>query len=330
MFHVMLSYPLFGEGMRILENKTDLFVSNDGDLKPYLEQLGKADAFITRNVHPTKDILDRCPSLKIIGIPGSGYQNYDVEDLTRRGIALLYCPNMNSLAVAEHAVGLAYALLKWIPYDDEEVKKGNYGVRNRFNHGMLSGKTAGIAGFGHIGQLTAKLFAANGCEIVIYDPFRTEEDAKKLGYGYAKTLTELAERSDILSLHMPSLPTTYHIFNEEVFSAMKKGSYFVNCARGSVVDEKALYKALEDGTVAAAGLDVMEKEPFDMDNPLVHLRNVIVTPHVAGVTKESSEAIHEKIVVTSLELLEGNEVRNIVNPDALKHPKWQGIFGGEK
>ncbi len=330
MHKVMLSYPLFGAGMELLRKETDLFVSNDGDLRPYLDRLQKADAFITRNVHPTKDILDNCPSLKIIGIPGSGYQNYDVDDLTKRGIALLYCPNMNSAAVAEHAVGLAYSLLKWIPSDDAEVKKGNYGVRNRFNHAMLSGKTAGIAGFGHIGQLTADLFHKNGCEVVIYDPFRTKEDAEKLGYGYAETLEELASRSDLLSLHMPSLASTYHIFNRDVFGAMKKGSYFINCARGSVVDEEALYEALTDGTLAAAGLDVMEKEPFDMDNPLTKLPNVILTPHVAGVTKESSEAIHLKIAKTSLELLDGVKVENIVNPDALVHPKWNGLYGGKK
>ncbi len=323
---VMLSYPLFGEGMKLLQRETDLFVSDDGDLDPYLDHLAQADAFITRNVHPTKDMLENCSSLKIIGIPGSGYQNYDTEYLTEHGIALLYCPNMNSMAVAEHAVGLAYSLLKWIPYDNDEVKKGNYGVRNRFNHGMLKGRTAGIAGFGHIGQLTADLFAKNGCKVVIYDPYRTKEDAERYGYGYAEDLKDLVSRSDILSLHMPSLASTYHIFNKEVFSVMKKGSYFINCARGSVVDEDALYEALCDGTVAAAGLDVLEKEPFDLNSLLTQLPNVVLTPHVAGVTKESSEEIHRKIAETSLQLLDGVKVENIVNPDALKHPKWKGIF----
>ena len=126
MYRVMLSYPLFGSGMRRLEQETDLFVTGCGELAPYEAQFLQADAFITRNVHPDKALIAKTTKLKVIGIPGVGYQGYDLEDLTNRGIALVYCPGMNGRSVAEHAMGLVYALTKQIVRDDREGKAGNY------------------------------------------------------------------------------------------------------------------------------------------------------------------------------------------------------------
>lgn len=323
MYNIMLSYPLFGEGMEILRSGTELFVSNSGDLRPFLDQLRRADAFITRNVHPSTEILETCPNLKIIGIPGVGYQSYDMDYLNRQGIALVYCPGMNLRSVAEHAVGLAYALTKWIPRDDREVKNGNYGIRNAFDHLELQGCTAGIVGFGAIGRETARLFQANGMEVCIYDPFATPEGAAALGCRYCGTLEELLGQAQILSLHMPSLPSTYHMFDSKAFDAMREGVYFINCARGSVVDEAALYEALKCGKVAAAALDVMEIEPFDLASPLLSLPNVIVTPHVGGVTAQAAERTHALVVRSVLSLLDGIPVENVANPEALKHPRWQ-------
>lgn len=322
MHNIMLSYPLFGKGMEILEGETELFVSNSGDLTPYMDELRAADAFITRNVHPTTEMLETCPNLKIIGIPGVGYQSYDMDYLNDRGIAVVYCPAMNLRAVAEHAMAMAYALTKWIPRDDREIRKGNYGIRNAFDHMELLGCAVGVAGFGAIGRETARLFRANGMDVYIYDPYATEEVAAQLGCHYCATLEELLPRVQILSLHMPSLSTTYHMFDEKAFSAMRDGVYFINCARGSVVDETALCYALKRGKVAAAALDVMEKEPFDPENPLLSLPNVIVTPHVGGVTAQSAQRIHEKVVRSTLSLLDGIRVDNVANPEALRHPRW--------
>ena len=326
MHNIMLSYPLFGQGMDILRNETELFVSNSGDLIPYLHQLQKADAFITRNVHPTTEMLEHCPNLKIIGIPGVGYQSYDMDYLNRRGIAVVYCPGMNLRSVAEHAVGLAYAMTKWIPRDDREVKVGNYGIRNAFDHLELQGCTVGIAGFGAIGRETARLFQANGMNVCIYDPYATEESASALGCRYCATLEELLSQAQILSLHMPSLPSTHHMFDRKAFETMRDGVYFINCARGSVVDEIALYDALKSGKVAAAALDVMEKEPFDLTSPLLSLPNVIATPHVGGVTAQAAERTHELVVRSTLSLLDGRLVDNVANKEAFLHPRWQSLL----
>lgn len=325
MHKIMLSYPLFGEGMRTLQEQTDLFVSNDGVVEPYLSQLAEAEAFITRNVHPTTQQLDACPNLKIIGIPGVGYQSYDLDYLNSRGIAIVYCPGMNLRSVAEHAIGMAYALTKWIPRDSAEVKSGNYAVRNRFDHVELQGKTAGIAGFGAIGKETARLFRANGMKVEAYDPFVTKEAISAMGYTPCETLQELAAVSDILSLHMPSLPSTYHLFDSSVFNAAKDGMYFINCARGSVVDEAALYEALCSGKVAAAGLDVMEKEPFVIASKLLQHPHVIASPHVGGVTADAAERTHKLVVDSTLALLDGKRIPNVANPAALDHPNWKHL-----
>lgn len=326
MYRVMLSYPLFGSGMRRLEQETDLFVTGCGELAPYEAQFLQADAFITRNVHPDKALIAKTTKLKVIGIPGVGYQGYDLEDLTNCGIALVYCPGMNGRSVAEHAMGLVYALTKQIVRDDREVKAGNYAIRNAFDHMELSGARAGIAGFGQIGRETAKLFRGSGMEVWIYDPFAKPEQAQALGCRYCETLDELLENVKILSLHMPSLSTTYHMFSAKEFARMPKGSYLINCARGSVVDETALYEALESGQLAGAGLDVMEHEPFDVGNPLLRLSNVIFTPHVAGVTAQASERTHALVVDSTLSLLKGKAVSNLANPDVLKHPRWTEVL----
>lgn len=127
-------------------------------------------------------------------------------------------------------------------------------------------------------------------------------------------------------VHMPSLSTTYHMFSAKEFARMPKGSYLINCARGSVVDETALYEALESGQLAGAGLDVMEHEPFDVGNPLLQLSNVIFTPHVAGVTAQASERTHALVVDSTLSLLKGKAVSNLANPDVLKHPRWTEVL----
>ena len=325
MHRIMLSYPLFGKGMDILRNETDLFVSNSGDLEPFLGQLRRADAFITRNVHPTTAMLETCPDLKIIGIPGVGYQSYDMDYLNSRGIAVVYCPGMNLRSVAEHAMGLVYVLTKWISRDDSQVKGGNYWIRNAFDHLELQGCTAGIAGFGAIGRETARLFRANGMEVCVYDPSATPEGAAALDCRYCATLEEMLSQVQILSLHMPSLPSTYHMFDKKAFSAMQDGVYLINCARGSVVDEAALYEALTNGKVAGAALDVMEKEPFDLASPLLQLPNVICTPNVGGVTAQAAERTHELVVRSTLDLLNGHRVENVANPSALNHPLWHSL-----
>lgn len=325
MHHIMLSYPLFGTGMQILEQETDLFVSNDGQIAPYLPQLQQADAFITRNVHPTTEQLAQCPKLKIIGIPGVGYQSYDLDFLNDRGILLVYCPGTNLRSVAEHAVAMAYTLSKQLLQDDRQVRAGNYQIRNSFGHMELAGSPVGIVGFGQIGRETARLFCRNDLQVHVFDPFADRKEVEALGYLSHETLHGLLGQVRLVSLHMPSLPSTRHLLDREAFHAMCDGVLFINCARGSVVDEAALYDALSDGKVAAAALDVMEAEPFSLESPLLQHPNVLVTPHVAGVTQQAAARTHELVVRSTLSLLDGHLAGHIANPEALRHAKWSHL-----
>ena len=169
------------------------------------------------------------------------------------------------------------------------------------------------------------MFKNNECEICVYDPFVPSEKVEALGYSYCGDLNAFMAACDIVSLHMPSLDSTKHMFGREQFAAMKDGSYIINCARGSVVDEQALYDALVSGKLGGAGLDVMEKEPFDTESPLLKLPNVVVTPHVGGVTKQAANRTHKMVVETTLRLLDGHRIDNIANPKALEHPRWAGL-----
>ena len=180
MHKIMISYPLFGDAMTRLQNETDLFMSNSGQIEPFMEQLSQAEAFITRNVHPTTAQLERCPNLKIIGIPGVGYQSYDIDYLNKRGIAIVFCPGMNLRSVAEHALTMALTLNKNIVRDNHEVRNGNYGIRNSFDNHEILGRNVGIAGFGAIGRETAKLFKAIGFNVYVYDPFVNRELCRQL------------------------------------------------------------------------------------------------------------------------------------------------------
>lgn len=323
MHKVMLSYPLFGEGMDILEKETDLFVSNSGDIGPYIERLQWADAFITRNVFVNAEVMRQCPNLKVIGLPGVGYQSWDLDAMTEMGIAMVYCPGTNLRSVAEHAVAMALTIAKNIPYQNEQVKAGNYAVRNEFSSVELAGKRVGIVGFGNIGRETAKLFAALGTQIYVYDPYVDASQPRALGYTSVDALDDLLQSCDIVSLHMPSLPETRGMLGKAQFDVIKQGAFIVNCARGDVIDEAALYDALVRGRVAGAALDVMAKEPFDLHNPLVSLPNVVLTPHVAAVTKEAANRTYKLVVTSTLALLDGGRVENVANPKVFDHPRWR-------
>lgn len=286
----------------------------------------RRDAFITRNVHPDKALIAKTTKLKVIGIPGVGYQGYDLEDLTNRGIALVYCPGMNGRSVAEHAMGLVYALTKQIVRDDREVKAGNYAIRNAFDHMELSGARAGIAGFGQIGRETAKLFRGSGMEVWIYDPFAKPEQAQALGCRYCETLDELLENVKILSLHSRRCRRRTTCSLQRNLRGCRR-AHILSTARAAALWTKLhCTKALESGQLAGAGLDVMEHEPFDVGNPLLQLSNVIFTPHVAGVTAQASERTHALVVDSTLSLLKGKAVSNLANPDVLKHPRWTEVL----
>lgn len=321
---IVLSHPLYKPGMDILEKSGDtIIIPNDGNSDTILPQLKEADAFILRIGKIDRKAIEACPKLKVITRPGVGVDNVDVKAATERGIPVVICPAANTRSVAEHTIALIFAAAKNIVEYDNETRKDNFNIRNSYVAVEVFGKTLAVLGFGHIGKIVAELASAVGMKIIVYDPFISPSDIRNKGYAFADTIQDAVGKADFVSLHMPSLPETKHMINRAVFSLMKNTAYFINCARGDVVDEGDLYVALKDNHIAGAAVDVLEKEPMDAASPLMALGNFIVTPHSAGQTQEATEKIVTLAAEGTLSVLRGEKWANVCNPEVYETSQWQ-------
>ncbi len=231
------------------------------------------------------DVIDRAAlecadRLKVIARYGVGVDNVDLEACKEKGIIVTNTPGANTVSVAELALGLMLALMRHIPEGVESVRQGKW---PRLSGLSLEGKTVGILGLGAIGKQLARRLAGFDCRILAYDPCPNLEFAAANQVEFA-TLDEVIRNSDVVSLHMPLTPETRGMVNDDFLARMKKGSYLINTARGEVIDEMALLRALESGHLRGAGLDAFVVEPPDPANPLLHLPQVIATPHLGAQT----------------------------------------------
>ena len=229
-----------------------------------------------------REMLEGCDNLKVVTRFGVGTDNFDLKTMREMNLEVGVIANYN--AVAEFALTLMLNVLKNQQNYDPAVRQGLW---SRFPMRELSAKTVGLVGFGRIGRRLAELLSGFGVKVLAYDPYLNEQAAKERNVIPA-TLDELLAQSDIVSLHLPSTPETYHLINAESIAKMKDGAYLINTARGSLVDEQALYDALVSGKLSGAGLDVFEKEPVTADNPLFGLQNTVLAPHVAALTYETN------------------------------------------
>lgn len=267
-------------------------------------------------------LTDRMPNLKLVQAEGVGYNYFDVDALTRRGIPMCNNAGANAGAVAEHTVMLMLALLRRLREGDLRVRSGGQEqCKTAFiNDGFhcLSGCTVGLIGFGAIGKAVARLLAAFQCKIVYYDPFRAQPEVEEqLGVTYVP-LEELPTLCDIISPHMPVIPETTGMFDEAFLRAMKPTAYFVNTARGEVVNQQAMVKALEEGWIAGAAFDVYENEPATLDNPIFRLSErglskVLFTPHVAGCALEAIQQMHDNAWENVMRVFRGEQPLRVVN-----------------
>jgi len=245
----------------------------------------------------TREVIAAAKELRAIGRAGIGLDNIDLEAARERGIKVLNTPGATTISVAELTLGHMLALARQIPQATASLKAGKW-EKKRFMGTELHGKTLGIIGIGRIGREVAKRAAAFGMDLVAYDPYVREAEVRGLGVKLLP-LEDLLPYSDWITIHVPLTPETRHLLGEREFRMMKDGVRLINCARGGVVDEKALYEALVSGKVAGAALDVFEEEP-PKDNPLLELDNVIATPHLGASAKEgqvrSGVEIAEKVI----------------------------------
>jgi len=278
---VLVSDPIAEQGIEILKNAGFEVVQKTG-LSP--EELAKVipdfDGIIIRSATKvTKEVIDAANNLKVIGRAGIGLDNVDRDAAKERGVKVVNTPTATSISVAELALGMMFSAARRIPQASVSTKSSKW-EKKKFKGFELYGKKLGIIGIGRIGSEMAKRAKALGMEVIAYDPYVKTSD-----YANIVDLDTLLKESDYISLHIPKTSETEHILDKTAFDKMKKGVVIINCARGGVVDENALYDAINGEKVRIACIDVFESEPAK-DNKLFDLEQVIVTPHIGAQTKE--------------------------------------------
>lgn len=301
-------------GVEVLTSEPAFEVVVKPPLKPaeLAAELPGFDALIVRS--QTK--VDRAAiaagaRLKVIGRAGVGVDNVDVEAATERGVIVMNTPGGNTISTAEHAFSLMLAMARCIPQAHASMREGKWD-RKSFTGIELYNKTLGVIGLGRIGSEFARRAIAFGMRVLAHDPFTSLSRARSLQVEMVD-LDEIFARADVITVHMPLSDRTKGMVGREAFAKMKKGVRIINCARGGIVDERALADALREGKVAAAALDVYEQEPFPADHPLRAFPQVVMTPHLGASTAEAQESVGIEIAEAIRTFLLKGEVLNAVN-----------------
>lgn len=323
MYKILVSDALAEEGLRILTKEKEFQVDVDTKLTPQQlkEKIKDYDALIVRSgTKATKEIIDAGTRLKVIGRAGVGLDNVDADSASLRGIIVMNTPAGNTVSTTEHAMSLLLSLARSIPQANASLRQKKWD-RKSFMGIELYGKTLGIIGLGRIGGEVAKRAESFGMHAIAYDPFLSQDKAKQLEVTPV-TFKELLKRSDFLTIHTPLTDETKHMISDREFDMMKKGVRIINCARGGIIDERALEKAIKSGKVAGAALDVFEEEP-PLNSPLIDMPNVVSTPHLGASTEEAQVNVSVEIAQQVADALLGRGIRNAVNmpsvdPEAYK------------
>ncbi len=309
---VLVSDNLSPRGVKILE-KAGLDVDVRVGMTPQelKKEIGKYNALVVRSATKvTADIISAAKKLQVVGRAGSGLDNIDRTAATKQGIVVMNTPGGNTITTAEHTVSLLFSMARQTPQATASMKQGKW-EKKKFKGVELYSKVLGIIGLGNIGAHVAKMAQGVGMNIIAYDPFLNEEKAKELGVQ-AVGLDELFRKSDVITLHTPLTSETRSLINKESIAKMKKGVMIINSARGGIVDEAALFDALQSGKVAAAALDVFEQEPPE-NCPLLGLDNVIATPHLGAATQEAQDNVAIAVAEQIVDYLLKGTIRNAVN-----------------
>jgi D-3-phosphoglycerate dehydrogenase/(S)-sulfolactate dehydrogenase len=322
---VLVSDELSADGLAIMR-QAGLQVDVKVGLKPEeLERIiGDYDALAVRSATKVNaKLLERAARLKVVGRAGVGVDNVDLEAATRRGVVVMNTPGGSSTTVAELTLAHMLALARHVPQATASVKAGRW-EKQRFQGHELAGKTLGVVGIGNIGSIVVERCRAMKMRVIAYDPFISTEAAAKLGVTQV-TLDELWPQADVISIHVPLTEQTRNLVNAQTLGRMKKGALLVNCARGGLVDERALADALASGRLGGAALDVFEREPPPADHPLFTLDGFICTPHLGASTEEAQAAVAVAIAEQLAAYLTRGEVKNAVNLPTIPREVLEGI-----
>ena len=273
-----------------------------------LERWEGVDAILAGTEKYTKEMLKNAPaSLKVISRHGVGLESVDLDAAREQGITVCNTPGANADAVAEAAMGLILSVLRKIPLSDHYVRSNNW---KRSEGRLIKGQTVGVIGMGNIGKGVIRRCQGFGAKFMAYDPYFDKAFAAEYGVTPAG-IEDVLKNADIVTLHLPSTPETYHIINAETLAMMKPGTVLINTARGELVDEAALYEALKSGHLGGAGLDVYSSEPI-YNSPLFELDNIVVTPHMAGNTSDTTMNMGMWALENAMKVVTGQEGAVIV------------------
>lgn len=320
---IVISHRLHDAGMKVLEDAdANVVITNSGEPKDMLAELRDADGVIIRIGSIDRATMEECPNLKAIGRPGVGVDDVDVTAATELGIPVVIAPGANTRSVAEHAMAMMFACAKDLIRSDREMRKGNFAIRSSYKAYELRGRTLGLIGSGAIGSVLAEMAAGIGMKVLVYDPYVPAERIEARGYGYRTEMEDILREADVVSIHTPLTEATRNMIGEAQLRMMKSDGILINCARGGIVDEVALGRALDENWIHSAGTDVVVHEPIDPNDPIFAHDNIVVSPHMAGQTREAAAGVATLAAEGVLAVIRGEKWDKVCNPKAYEHARW--------
>ncbi|MCS7136071.1 MAG: C-terminal binding protein [Nitrososphaerota archaeon] len=312
--------PFIEEEWKILEKHANVRLAKGTAEDDLLAEVKDVDVMLVVYAKITKRIIESAPRLKGIVRYGIGVDNVDIRAATEMGVYVANVPDYCIGTVAEHTFALLLALTRKIILADRIVRSAGWKIWTQQPTELmgndLEGKVLGLIGMGNIGSAVAIRAKAFGMKVIAYDPYLEKDKARSLDAELVD-LDTLLKNSDFVSIHVPLTPETRGMIGEQELRKMKRTAYLINTSRGPIVRESALYKALKDGWIAGAALDVYEKEPPDRDNPLFRLDNVVLTPHIAWYTEEALKRLKRSVAEEAIRILNGMPPKSLVNKDVL-------------
>jgi D-3-phosphoglycerate dehydrogenase len=315
---VLITDKMAKEAIQLIEDAGhEVTYDEEMDGDTLLKEIPNYDGLMVRG--RTKVVTDivnagKSGNLKVIGRAGVGVDNVDIKTAAKNDIKVVNAPTGSTQSVAELAISHMLALIRYIPKSDSSMKKGEW-LKKQLKGTELFGKTVGLIGSGNISQHVAKCAKGFGMKVLVYSPHCTDEKAKKMGATRVE-LDDLLKNSDFVSIHIPHTEKSHYLLNYEKLTMMKNSAYLINCSRGGVVEDEALYKILSEGKIAGAGIDVFEKEP-PTRSKLLKLDNAILTPHLGANTKEAQIRAGTDCAAEILKVLNGKEPTHWVNKNLM-------------
>ena len=317
---VLVIQPLHPAGMEMLRARDDIEIIECDSLDENIiaEAAKDVHAMTVRGATITRRIMSQAPDLMVVSRHGVGYDAVDLVTLNERNIPLCIAIHSNMISVAEQAMALLLGLAKDVFYYDEVTRTDDWSARFPTRAVDLDGKNLLIVGFGRIGKQVAKRALGFDLRVFGYDPYVDDKILKAANVQPVHDFKEILGEMDAVAIHCMKTQETTNMFSEAEFKKMKRDAFVVNCARGGIIDEDALYNALTSGEIKGAGLDVLLDEPSSADHPLFSLKNVLLSPHIAGVTVESTRRMATQTVDNVLKVFDGNvDPECVVNQNVL-------------